>query len=167
VIFRKAIISGPHAIRQSAIPPHPSILFSCSDPSGVGQTSAGPARILIVEDDFLVASDMEMALTEAGMEIAGVASSAEKALELAEAERPALAVMDIRLAGKRDGIDAALDLFGTLGIRCVFATAHHDTATRARAEAAHPLAWVSKPYTMATLIEAVRDALKEAQGKQG
>jgi DNA-binding NarL/FixJ family response regulator len=123
-----------------------------------------PARILIVEDDFLVASDMESGLKEAGIEVAGVASSAEEAVELAKAERPALAVMDIRLAGKRDGIDAALELFATLGIRSVFATAHHDESTRTRAQPARPLAWVPKPYAMATLVEAVRRALRETRG---
>jgi two-component system, response regulator PdtaR len=122
-----------------------------------------PARVLIVEDDFLVASDMEIGLKEAGIEVAGVASSAEEAVELAKTERPALAIMDIRLAGKRDGIDAALELFATLGIRCVFATAHHDERTRTRAQPARPLAWVPKPYAIASLVEAVRSALRETR----
>lgn len=151
---------------QHLAPPHrgPSIVFSRDDASSAGKASAVPARILIVEDEFLVASDMGAVLTEAGFEIVGVASSAEEALELAEAQRPALAVMDIRLAGKRDGIDAALELFGTYGIRCVFATAHHDEGTKARAQPANPLAWVPKPYAMASLIEAVRVALQDLRG---
>jgi DNA-binding NarL/FixJ family response regulator len=113
-----------------------------------------------VEDDFLVASDMEGALTEAGIEVAGVAGSAEEALLLAQAEQPTLAIMDIRLAGKRDGIDAALELFSAHGIRCIFASAHYDKATRTRAEPAYPFAWVPKPYTMTSLVEAVLKALQ-------
>jgi DNA-binding NarL/FixJ family response regulator len=104
---------------------------------------------------------MESALTEAGIEVAGVAGSAEEALLLAQAEQPALAIMDIRLAGKRDGIDAALELFVTHRIRCIFATAHNDKSTRVRAEPAQPLAWVPKPYAMASLVEAVRKALQD------
>jgi DNA-binding NarL/FixJ family response regulator len=164
VIPKKASIPGPYSIQHLAPPLYPSsIVFSRDDGSGAGKAPA-PSRIMIVEDDFLVAFDMEAALTEAGFMIAGVASSAEEALELAEAHRPVLAVMDIRLAGQRDGIDAALDLFGTHGIRCVFASAHHDEGTRARAQPARPHAWVTKPYAMASLIEAVRVALQDLRG---
>lgn len=137
-----------------------SMVFSRDDVSGGGQVASAHARVLIVEDDFLVASDMENALTEAGIEVAGVAGSAEAALLIAQAEHPAIAVMDIRLAGPRDGIDAALELFGVHGIRCVFATAHNDESTRARAAAARPLGWVPKPYAMASIVEAVRNALE-------
>ena len=168
MIPKKANIPGPYPLQHLAPPLfRPSLVFSRDDASGAGKARALAARILIVEDDFLVASDMEAALTEAGFEIAGVASSAEEALELAEAHRPILAVMDIRLSGLRDGIDAALDLFSTHGIRCVFASAHHDEVTRARAQPAHPLAWVPKPYAMSSLIEAVRGALEHMRGGRG
>jgi two-component system, response regulator PdtaR len=124
-------------------------------------------RIVIVEDDYLVASEMEGALTEAGFEVAAVASSAEEILDLAATARPALAVMDIRLRGARDGIDAALELFAKHGIRCIFATAHQTPQTRARAEPAKPLAWVPKPYVMPALIDAVRRAVRDLrEGKQ-
>lgn len=103
---------------------------------------------------------------QAGLEIAGIANSAEESLELAAAERPALVVMDIRLNGKRDGVDAALELFATHGIRCVFATAHQTADAHARAEPAQPLAWVPKPYTMRTLVEVVRQAVRELYSKQ-
>jgi DNA-binding NarL/FixJ family response regulator len=162
VIQRKASAAAPISAQQRAEPrQRPAIVYSRDDAASGGKDYAAPARILIVEDDFLVASDMEAALTEAGFTLAGVASSAEEAVELAKAEQPAMAVMDIRLAGKRDGIDAALELFRTLGIRCVFATAHYDDATKARAEPARPLAWVPKPYAMTSLVDAVRAALKE------
>ena len=75
--------------------------------------------------------------------------------------------MDVRLGGERDGIDAALELFGSHGIRCVFATAHYDPRTRARADPAAPLAWVPKPYTMAALIVAIRRALRELKNEKG
>jgi two-component system, response regulator PdtaR len=70
-------------------------------------------------------------------------------------------VMDIRLAGRRDGVDAAAELFRELGIRCIFATAHDDQRTRSRAEPFAPLGWLAKPYTMASLIDYVRRALRE------
>jgi two-component system, response regulator PdtaR len=125
------------------------------------QEAADTPRILIVEDDFLVAMQAESALTEAGFTSAGIAISAEEAIALAISQRPALVLMDIRLAGQRDGIDAAFELLGKLNIRCIFATAHQDPGTRRRAEPAHPLGWLQKPYTMASLVETVRRGLRE------
>ena len=102
--------------------------------------------LLIVEDDHLVAMEMESVLLGAGFAVTGIAATAEDALRQARSGRPDLALMDIRLAGARDGADAALDLFRQMGIRCVFATAHHDKSTRLRAQPAQPLGWLSKPY---------------------
>jgi DNA-binding NarL/FixJ family response regulator len=114
--------------------------------------------VLIVEDDFLIGMQTEIALTEAGFDVVGVATTADEAVALARQHRPSLAVMDIRLAGHRDGIDAAGELFRELGIRCVFATAHDDQRTRALAEPFAPLGWLAKPYTMASLVAAVQKA---------
>lgn len=121
--------------------------------------AAGPC-ILLVEDDFLVGMEMETGLEAAGYEVAGVAATAEEAIALAAARRPALAVMDIRLAGDRDGVEAAVEIFRSFGIRSIFASAHGDAQVRARAEAARPLAWVAKPYRLETLLKAVEDALR-------
>ncbi|MGQ0485318.1 MAG: response regulator [Hyphomicrobiales bacterium] len=115
--------------------------------------------MLLVEDEFLIAFDIEMALRDAGFDVVGVARTADQAVALARALRPALMVMDIRLDGKRDGIDAALDIYRDSGIRSIFATAHCDAATLARADAAHPLGWLPKPYTSAALIRMVKQAL--------
>jgi two-component system, response regulator PdtaR len=131
-------------------------------------SAAQPAQgggILIVEDDFLIAAQMEGALQNAGFQIAGIAASAAEALEYAASEHPLLCVMDVRLFGDRDGVDAALDLFRTYGIRCIFATAHSDDDVRGRAAAADPLGWLPKPYTMASLIRLVRRAVSELRGE--
>jgi DNA-binding NarL/FixJ family response regulator len=140
----------------------PRLVFARDDAAGGADKGAETSeRILLVEDDFLVAMQMESALAEAGFEIAGIASSGEDAIELALSERPRLAVMDVRLAGRRDGIDTALQLFAEHGIRCIFATAHHDEHARRRAAPAAPLGWLHKPYTMASLVDLVRSALAE------
>jgi DNA-binding NarL/FixJ family response regulator len=127
---------------------------------------AGTRRgsILIVEDDHLVAMQIEAALKDAGLAVAGIAATAEEAIELAERERPILAIMDIRLASERDGIDAALELVDKQGLRSIFATAHHDSATKLRAQPARPLGWLAKPYQPRLLVETVRKALAELAG---
>lgn len=117
------------------------------------------AGVLIVEDDFLIAMQAEGALTDAGVIVIGIASTAEEAVLLARQHKPVLAVMDIRLAGQHDGIEAAEELFRELGIKCIFATAHDDQRTRSRAEPFAPLGWLAKPYTMASLIALVRRAI--------
>jgi CheY-like chemotaxis protein len=127
--------------------------------------SAAPApRLLLVEDDFLVGMELEHGLADAGYQIAGIAASAEEAVILAERERPLLVVMDIRLSGERDGVDAAIEIRRRLGISSLFASAHADTATRARAEAAGPVGWVVKPYRVSTIVEAVARAVDEIGG---
>jgi DNA-binding NarL/FixJ family response regulator len=118
-----------------------------------------PPRVLIVEDDFLIAMQTEVALAAAGFEVVGPATTAEEAVALAGETQPALAVMDIRLASQRDGIDAARQIYQQFAIRCIFATAHDDAHTRGRAEPYAPLGWLPKPYTMASLVAAVAEAL--------
>jgi DNA-binding NarL/FixJ family response regulator len=75
-------------------------------------------------------------------------------------------IMDIRLAGARDGIDAALELYHSEGIRSLFATAHHDSGTRKRAQDARPLGWLAKPYQPAVLVHAVQSAIAELDKEQ-
>ena len=158
------IIAGVRAARRPPQPHHRARrAFACDSDLGVSKRPEAADRILIAEDDFLVASEMEAALAQAGFEVIGIASSADQALDLAAAERPALVVMDVRLNGTRDGIDAALELFATHGIRCVFATAHQTAETRTRAQPANPLRWLAKPYTMLSLVDTVRRALQELQ----
>jgi DNA-binding NarL/FixJ family response regulator len=115
--------------------------------------------VLIVEDDFLIAMQAEAALMDAGLYVIGTATTAEEAVAMAREHKPTLVIMDIHLAGQRDGVEAAGDLFREFGLRCLFATAHDDQLTRTRAEPFAPLGWLSKPYTMASLIGLVREIL--------
>ncbi len=116
-------------------------------------------RILLVEDDYLVALEVAHQLKQAGFSVVGVATTAEQAVSRAGSARPDLAVMDIRLAGARDVIDAATDLMTHHGVRSIFATAHGDSETRQRAAKARPLGWIEKPYQPARLIELLKEVL--------
>lgn len=128
---------------------------------GKGAVSQRDGKVLIIEDDLLVALDMEATLSEAGLCVVGRAVSADEAASIARSTKPDVVVMDIRLTGARDGVDAALQLYRDFGLRCVFATAHQDKATRMRAEPAKPFGWVAKPYLPNTLVYAVRQALTQ------
>jgi two-component system, response regulator PdtaR len=162
--FRKSnVLARPEpAYEPSAAPRHwPQLVFAREDSIGSDERTEPPARILVVEDDFLVATEIEIALSNAGFDVAGVAASADAAVELAQSQRPALVVMDVRLGGERDGIHAATEIFRKLGIRCIFATALCDQESLERARPAMPLGWLAKPYSMVSLVNAVRRALKE------
>jgi two-component system, response regulator PdtaR len=138
-----------------------------SDESTASRTQARrPDRILVIEDDLLIATQIEITLTEAGFEVVGIAPTGEEALELAAKDPPDLAVVDISLAGDRDGVDTALELFRSHGVRCIFATAYSDDEARQRAAPAVPLGWLPKPYSMASLTEMVRTAADEV-GRSG
>lgn len=114
--------------------------------------------VLIVEDDYFAALEIEAGLEEAGFRVVGATASGEQAVALAEAERPDLVLMDIRLRGRLDGIAAAVRILRATGIRCIFVTAHTDAATRDDAAAAEPLAWLAKPYTTGRLLTVVQQA---------
>jgi DNA-binding NarL/FixJ family response regulator len=138
---------------------------AASETGNVAKAAPQRPAILIVEDDFLIAMEAESALIAAGFQIIGIAATAEEAISLARAHKPVIAIMDIRLAGRRDGIDAAGDLYREIGLRCVFATAHDDPQTRARATPLSPLGWLSKPYTMTSLINQVREAIAKSSSR--
>lgn len=116
-------------------------------------------RVLIVEDQYFVAVDCELQLRSAGIDCVGLATTAAEALDIAEREHPDFVLMDIRLASVADGVEAAIVLYERYGIRCIFASAHADAATRKLAERAHPLGWLDKPYTGGQLVATVRECL--------
>jgi two-component system, response regulator PdtaR len=124
-----------------------------------------PPRILIVEDQYFVAVDNEQNLRAAGFEVVGLATAAKEAVELAERERPDLVLMDIRLAGRADGVEAAIVIYERFGVRCIFASGHVDAHVRKEAQPAHPLGWLDKPYTGAALLESVQCALAKLAAK--
>jgi len=124
---------------------------------------ADPVRILVVEDEYLVATQMQNALAEAGFAVVGMAATGEDALAIAAREHPALAIIDIRLGGALDGVDAARALFREQGVRSILATANYDEKTQIRAVDAAPLGWLPKPFEMRSLILKVQSAVRSLE----
>jgi DNA-binding NarL/FixJ family response regulator len=149
----------------SGVPsPYPRLVWARDDSLCAEAAETPAARILIVEDDYLISTEMELALSDAGFRVVGVAAAADEAVRLAHNAAPDLVVMDIRLQDGGDGVEAALQIFASRGIRSLFASAYHDHETRERAAAAAPLGWLAKPYAMSALVDAVRAALHELKG---
>ena len=116
-------------------------------------------RVLVVEDEFFLAVQIEEWLLDNRLEVVDVVHTADEAIAVADAERPDVVIMDIRLASETDGIAAALEILDRTGIRCIFATAYADATTRERGENARPFAWLRKPFTADVLLGAVKAAL--------
>jgi CheY-like chemotaxis protein len=110
-------------------------------------------RVLITEDNWLVAGEWRAALEDAGYTVVGVAASAAEALDLCAQETPDLILMDIRLLGDRDGIEAARDARSLYDIPSVFVSAHDDSEIRRRAAEARPLGWITKPVVASRIPE--------------
>ena len=103
-------------------------------------------KILIVEDESIVAKDIHFSLNKLGYSICGIASSGDKALELAQREQPDMVLMDIMLKGDKNGIDTAVEIKEKLAIPVIFLTAYADEATLEKAKIAEPYGYIIKPF---------------------
>ena len=103
-------------------------------------------RILIVEDERIVAKDIEASLINMGYKIAGIASSGEEAVKKAKEENPDLILMDIVLQGDMDGIEASQRIRLCRFIPIVYLTAYADIETLDRAKLTQPFGYIIKPF---------------------
>jgi two-component system, response regulator PdtaR len=115
-------------------------------------------RVLIVEDEALIAMHLEMLVTELGHEVCGVVASAQDAVAHASAHRPDVAIVDIRLADGSSGIDAAREMDGRHGLRCIFLSGNLDDATRDAVQRYQPVAFIGKPILPVQLQRALERA---------
>jgi signal transduction histidine kinase len=116
-------------------------------------------RILIVEDERIIARDLERRVKRFGYEVAGVTAFGEEAIRLARAAPPDLVLMDIRLRGELDGIAAAERIRDDCQIPIIFMTAYADDATLKAARATEPSAYILKPFHERELQIAIEMAL--------
>lgn len=114
------------------------------------------ARILVVEDEIVIALDIRNQLRDLGYECSGHATSGEQAVALAAELRPDLVLMDIQLAGAMDGITAAQAIRASFDLPVVFVTAFAADETLVRAKLTEPYGYILKPFSereMRTVIE--------------
>lgn len=121
-------------------------------------------RILIVEDDMIIAANLSLQLTKLGYEVIGIVSMGEDAISSANQNRPDIILMDVNLKGAIDGIDAAIAIHSQNEIPIIYLTANNDDVTFARAKETQPYAFISKPFnklnlqrTIALVVEKIKD----------
>ena len=106
----------------------------------------GVRRILIVEDERLIALDLQRRLTQLGYTVVGNVAAGAQAITAAFQLRPDLVLMDIRLQGEMDGIDAALQIQADRSVPIIYLTAYVDESTIQRAQATSPWGFLRKPF---------------------
>jgi PAS domain S-box-containing protein len=116
-------------------------------------------RILIVEDEDIIAMDLENKLKGMGYDVAALASSGQQAVREAAALQPDLVLMDIRLKGAMDGITAAHQIRGLYDIPVIYLTAHADDYTLHRAKKTEPVGYILKPFEDKELHASIELAL--------
>jgi len=121
--------------------------------------AAAQYKIVIVEDEGLIAADLESRLKSAGYQVPGTADSAEPALQLIRETLPDLILMDIRLKGDQDGIHIAEVVREQLDIPVIYLTAYEDRATLERASRTQSYGYIKKPIVSASLKGSIEVAL--------
>ena len=118
-------------------------------------------RILIVEDEGISALYLEAKVQSLGYESVGITSSGEEAIEKARVARPNRVLMDIKLAGNLDGIEAGDKIQKDLGIPVVYLSAFSDEETIARAKGTAPFGYLTKPFQESALRSTIEMALEK------
>lgn len=121
------------------------------------------ARILIVEDEAIVAEDLENLIIDFGYEMVGSVVGADDAIQQAIEHRPDLILMDIMLKGNKNGIDAANEIKDMLKIPIIFLTAYSDLKLIEEAKNTEPYAFIVKPFQDKQVIASIEMALSRSQ----
>jgi PAS domain S-box-containing protein len=129
----------------------------------VQEDSMNSGKVLIVEDEPIVAMDLKQEIEELGYEVVGVAESADDALKIVQDAVPDFALMDIRIVGSMDGIQTARALRHWYRVPSIFLTSYSDDATLARAARVMPYGYLTKPFKSAELRATLKMALEHSR----
>jgi len=116
-------------------------------------------HVLVVDDDFLIVMGLTKQVQDMGLTVCGSASTADEGIELARLHRPMVTLMDMRLDGAKDGVDAALVIHEEIGSKVIFITGSQDPNTVIRINTDHPHAILFKPVSAKQLRTAIDAAI--------
>ena len=126
---------------------------------GVARKAVDAGRILIVEDEAIIAGHISTRLEKAGFSVAGIHSSSSEVLDNIASLKPDLVLMDIRIKGPSDGIHAAAQVRDRFDIPVIFLTAHTDKETVERAKGTGAFGFLTKPINHVSLQTTIQMAL--------
>ncbi len=136
------------------------------EPNASAETTPGQPSILLVEDNVIVAFDMQQRLQQLGYSVQGIVASGEEAVETVARQEPSLILMDIFLEGRMDGIEAAQKILERSQIPIIFLTGHDDEETLGRAKITETFGYIIKPAKPRDLHVAIEIALYKHAASQ-
>ena len=123
-------------------------------------------KILVVEDEHIVAMDIQFTLETLGYKVCGIVSSGEESVEKAFRINPDLILMDIKLKGKMDGISAARQIQSKVKIPVIYLTAFGDENTLKELAVTQPYGYINKPFVEHELQVKIEKILKNFENCQ-
>lgn len=121
-------------------------------------------KILVIEDELIIAEDMRMMLENLGYEVVGTALDYSEAIELLDSTEPDIVLTDIALGGAKDGVDLAREIRDNYQLPFVFVTSHADRATLDRAKSVKPNGYLVKPFEADDLYTSIEVAIANYSG---
>lgn len=143
-----------------------SLTHTVDSPPKKGIELVNQAKILVVEDERIVARDIQMTLERAGYRVIATATSGMEAIRSAVETPPDLVLMDVKLAGAIDGIEVARQIRKRREVPIVYLTANGDRAVLEQAKATEPIAFILKPYDEQELLTTIEMALHQYRAHQ-
>jgi DNA-binding LytR/AlgR family response regulator len=123
-------------------------------------------KILVVEDEMIIAAKISMQLTALGYEVTGILPRGEEAIVHVQEHKPDIVLLDINLKGSIDGIETALKMQKLADIPIIYLTANSDDATFNRARITRPYAFISKPFKQLDLQRAIELTISRMADKE-
>ncbi len=118
-----------------------------------------PLKTLIVEDNIIIAEDLQLILEDLGYHVIGIAMSYYEALDFIESKQPDICLLDVMLKGDKDGIHLAETINEKYGIPILFITSHSDKLTIERAKKTRPKGYIVKPFDKDDVYSSIEMAL--------
>ncbi len=119
-------------------------------------------RIILVEDDFIIALLLEKQILRMGYQITSIVNDAKDIIERVQNESPDLILMDIKLVGEMDGIEAMMHIRQFSNVPVIYLTGNADNNTIKRAQATYPIGYLIKPVDMEVLKRTIREVLNKS-----
>lgn len=116
-------------------------------------------KILIVEDEYLIASALQMTLLDEGYDICEIASTHEKALEIIDRDMPDLVILDIHISGEENGLASAFEIKKKCTVPLIFMTGTYDKNLEKQAFELAPAAYFTKPFDVKSMLKSIKQAL--------
>jgi DNA-binding LytR/AlgR family response regulator len=128
---------------------------------------ASPIKILIVEDEMIIAANISLQLSSLGYEVTGIIPRGEEALINIKQNQPDIVLMDISLKGELDGIETVQIMQNDHDIPVIYLTANADDSNFNRAKATNPYAFISKPFKKLDLQRAIELTINQIHCRKG